>query len=163
MPRKAVDGAVRTTSLNLKTTKELRDKMEAAAVASGRALTHEVEARLNRSFDFDYLMGDSETALLVRAIAATIRRFEVTSGKKWIEDFDTQEAAFEAATRVVDVIMKPHRINDPVSDAWPIDPNDTYMRLGLKTMALDRAMEELRTYRNLKERELIDHRPPTPR
>ena len=156
MPRKAVDGAVRTTSLNLKTTKELRDKMEAAAVASGRALTHEVEARLNRSFDFDYLMGDTETALVLRAIGSAIRRFEVTSGKNWTDNADTQEAVFEAATRIVDVIMKPRGFN--IDDTAPVTPTEKYEQRGLQNIALDRAMEELRTYRNLKEKELIELR-----
>jgi Arc-like DNA binding domain len=36
--------------LNMRTTKELRDKIEAAATFSGRSLVQEVEARLEESF-----------------------------------------------------------------------------------------------------------------
>ena len=36
--------------LNMRTTKELREKMEAAAVASGRSIAQEVEHRLEQSF-----------------------------------------------------------------------------------------------------------------
>src|SRR6266567_1444577 len=36
--------------LNMRTTKELRDKIEQAAAASGRSLVQEVEFRLERSF-----------------------------------------------------------------------------------------------------------------
>jgi len=36
--------------LNMRTTKELRDKIEKAAMASGRSLVQEVEFRLERSF-----------------------------------------------------------------------------------------------------------------
>jgi hypothetical protein len=36
--------------LNMRTTKELRDKIENAAMASGRSLVQEVEFRLERSF-----------------------------------------------------------------------------------------------------------------
>jgi hypothetical protein len=36
--------------LNMRTTKELRDKIEAAAILSGRSLSQEVEFRLERSF-----------------------------------------------------------------------------------------------------------------
>jgi Arc-like DNA binding domain len=36
--------------LNMRTTKELRDKIEEAAMASGRSLVQEVEFRLERSF-----------------------------------------------------------------------------------------------------------------
>lgn len=51
MPRRAVDSVKRTKSLNLKTTEELRGLLEEAARQSGRALTHEVEYRLQQSFD----------------------------------------------------------------------------------------------------------------
>jgi hypothetical protein len=36
--------------LNMRTTKELRDKIEGAAILSGRSLVQEVEFRLERSF-----------------------------------------------------------------------------------------------------------------
>ncbi len=39
--------------LNMRTTKELRDKVDAAAMASGRSLVQEVEFRLERSFDLE--------------------------------------------------------------------------------------------------------------
>src|SRR4051812_17974218 len=51
MPRKAVEGAGKRVPLNMKTTAEIRAKLEAAAAASGRSLTHEVEYRVERSFD----------------------------------------------------------------------------------------------------------------
>jgi hypothetical protein len=39
--------------LNMRTTKEMREKLERAARASGRSLVGEVEYRLERSFDRD--------------------------------------------------------------------------------------------------------------
>jgi hypothetical protein len=39
--------------LNMRTTKELRDKVDGAAMASGRSLVQEVEFRLQRSFDLE--------------------------------------------------------------------------------------------------------------
>ncbi|MGI3903042.1 MAG: hypothetical protein ACRYGP_30200 [Janthinobacterium lividum] len=159
MPRKAVDGAVRLQSLNLKTTKELRDKLEAAASASGRALTHEVEARINRTFDFDYLLGDNETALVLRTIATAIQRFEKTSGKSWVRDSETQERVHEAVSKMVDVLMAVRpEIDDRTSrdgPGLPVDFNDIEQRVGFRTMALDQAIIELQSYRRDKEQELI--------
>ena len=159
MPRKAVDSAVRLQSLNLKTTQELRDRLEAAASASGRALTHEVEARLNRTFDFDYLLGDNETALVLRTIATAIQRFEKASGRAWVRDSETQERVHEAVSKMVDVLMAVRpEVDDRIKrtgPGLPVDFSDLEQRVGFRTMALDRAMEELRAYRNNKEQELI--------
>ena len=46
-PRKG--DTVKRAPLNMKTTPRLRDRMQRAADANGRALTQEVEARLDRS------------------------------------------------------------------------------------------------------------------
>ena len=52
MPRKkAVEG--KRYPLNMRTTKEMREKLERAAAESGRSLVGEVEYRLERSFDRD--------------------------------------------------------------------------------------------------------------
>ena len=40
--------------LNIRTTRETREKLEAAAARSGRSLAQEMEARLERSFDFEH-------------------------------------------------------------------------------------------------------------
>jgi Arc-like DNA binding domain len=52
MPRKKVVQGKRYP-LNMRTTKEMRDKLERAAAESGRSLVGEVEYRLERSFDRD--------------------------------------------------------------------------------------------------------------
>ena len=73
MPRKAVDSEVRLRSLNLKTTEDLRARLERAAADSGRALTHEVEARLARSFRDEELFVDVQTYELVMSFAQKLR------------------------------------------------------------------------------------------
>jgi uncharacterized protein (DUF1778 family) len=50
MPRKKVLEGKRYP-LNMRTTKEMREKLERAARKSGRSLVGEVEYRLERSFD----------------------------------------------------------------------------------------------------------------
>jgi hypothetical protein len=49
--KKAAEG--KRYPLNMRTTKEMREKLERAARASGRSLVGEVEYRLERSFDRD--------------------------------------------------------------------------------------------------------------
>lgn len=50
MPRRTVDGAKKKAPLNMRTTPQLRLKLEAACVASGRSLVQEVEHRIEQSF-----------------------------------------------------------------------------------------------------------------
>ena len=49
--------------LNMRTTKELRDKIEKAAMASGRSLVQEVEFRLERSFQEQQIEKELERKL----------------------------------------------------------------------------------------------------
>lgn len=51
MAIKAADRIGKLHPLNVRTTKDLRQKLEAAASQSGRSLTAELEYRLERSFD----------------------------------------------------------------------------------------------------------------
>ena len=51
MLKKVADGAGKRVPLNMRTTQDLRSKLDAAAAASGRSLAQEVELRLERSFD----------------------------------------------------------------------------------------------------------------
>jgi predicted HicB family RNase H-like nuclease len=57
--------------LNMRTTKELRDKVDGAAMASGRSLVQEVEFRLERSFDLE-----QREAEIVRLSERLRRRLE---------------------------------------------------------------------------------------
>lgn len=50
MPKHAVEGGKRYP-LGMRTTKEIRERLESAASESGRSLAQEVEYRLERSFD----------------------------------------------------------------------------------------------------------------
>lgn len=54
MPRKAVESAAgKRVPLNMKTTEDVRAKLEEAAAASGRSLTAETENRLMMSFEWE--------------------------------------------------------------------------------------------------------------
>ncbi|NNH32272.1 Arc family DNA-binding protein [Rhizobium sp. SEMIA 4085] len=51
--------AVKRHPLNVRTTKEMRERIEAAAAASGRSMVQEVEFRLERSFDLEKVIEDA--------------------------------------------------------------------------------------------------------
>lgn len=65
MARRAGIPGGRKVALNMKTTPDIRAKLEAVAHASGRTLTHEVEYQVERAL----IMGD-----LISAIRETVRQ-----------------------------------------------------------------------------------------
>jgi Arc-like DNA binding domain len=71
--------------LNMRTTRETRERLEAAAAANGRSLAQEVEARLERSFQQEAVLGTPEMARLAFQMAAS---FAVATGgtSAWTTD-----------------------------------------------------------------------------
>jgi uncharacterized protein (DUF1778 family) len=55
MPRRTIPGTGKKMPLNMRTTADLRKKIEAAAGASGRSMVQEVEYRVEASFHEDNL------------------------------------------------------------------------------------------------------------
>lgn len=106
MPRKAAgtDGR-KMQALNMRTTAEVRDRLAAAASASGRSLAQEVEYRVTRSLlqdeDQSHFYGGQHNAQLVRLLTTALVRIEKNTGMKWTEDTGTADAvakAFEIIT-----------------------------------------------------------------
>jgi uncharacterized protein (DUF1778 family) len=109
MPKKFAASEARRAALNMKTTVDLRERLEKAAAASGRALTHEVEHRIEKSFLEDELRayralkeGDEPTRQLGESIQLTIgllnNRFE--------ENWQNSYAARAAVRRALDVLLQ---------------------------------------------------------
>jgi hypothetical protein len=71
--------------LNMRTTKELRDRVDEAAMASGRSLVQEVEFRLENSFREDDLYGGPHLSALFRLLAARKALAEAKEGASWTE------------------------------------------------------------------------------
>ncbi len=97
-------GEGKRVPLNLRTTRETREKLENSAAEYGRSLAQEVEARLNQSFFGDgvihHMLGlDVSSMMALRGLADAIAKIEREAGKSWREDWTTREqvgAAFEA-------------------------------------------------------------------
>ena len=86
--------------LNMRTTKDVRDQMKAAAAASGRSLVQEVEFRLQKSFSNELTyQGFMESIYeqfegkgiyhLMKLLARSLAISERETGKSWLDDADT--------------------------------------------------------------------------
>jgi hypothetical protein len=71
--------------LNMRTTKELRDKIEEAATASGRSLVQEVEFRLEKSFQEDAAYGGPHLSAVFRLLVDHKALIEAKAGVGWKE------------------------------------------------------------------------------
>ena len=92
--------------LNLRTTKDLREKLEKAAGASGRSLNAEVEARLeesiSRDLTRDQYFRNSGGFELMGLFAFAVELVERQTGKSWHQDYVTKEAAKTAIAAIFD-------------------------------------------------------------
>ena len=86
--------------LNMRTTKDVRDQLKAAAAASGRSLVQEVEFRLQKSFSNELTyQGFMESIYeqfegkgiyhLMKLLARALAISERETGKSWLDDADT--------------------------------------------------------------------------
>jgi hypothetical protein len=91
--------------LNMRTTKETRDRLAAAAAASGRSLVQEVEFRVEQTFRQEdarvQFFGGPELDALFKQIAGAVGFIEQKTGAKWTEDYETYIAVTAALDRIV--------------------------------------------------------------
>src|SRR5215213_10445319 len=103
MPRKAVEGGQgKLVPLNMRTTAEVRAKLEEAAAASRRSLTGEVEHRLMMSFEWEEAFRDRQTMLAeFKARSEEIARGNLKAEMKrqgWTKVVDFPPRWFEPGT-----------------------------------------------------------------
>jgi hypothetical protein len=92
-------------AIGLRTTKNLKDDLDAAAEESGRSLAQEVEHRLEMSFLREReIYGNPETEALLKTLAMTIRFVESATRKRWIDDGDTAAQAVAAVQGVIQAL-----------------------------------------------------------
>ncbi|MCJ2042972.1 Arc family DNA-binding protein [Methylobacterium sp. J-078] len=105
MAKKSKVAEVPREGVNTRITKDLREKLDAAAEAGGRSVGSEIERRLERSFKFKEellaLLEDERTFHAVAAIALTWMEIETITGRKWYDSHKTLIAAQAAAGSVV--------------------------------------------------------------
>ncbi len=116
--RRVSSGEDRRNAVNSRIRNGLRERLEASAEAAGRTLSHEIEERLERSFDQEddiyKKFGDAKNMSVLTAIASAWMVVELASGKPWNFNEDTTAMARRAANSVIDLV-KPieGRKNEP--------------------------------------------------
>ncbi|MGA0594932.1 Arc family DNA-binding protein [Enterovirga sp. CN4-39] len=113
---KLPEGEGKRHPLHVRTTKQMREDLEAAAAASGRSLAQEIETRLEQSFLVDQMLG--EVAERIRAttidlMAATVGGpvnlsvgFRVAQILSWYDLPKDEAAAIRSVTDLLPHIMQ---------------------------------------------------------
>ena len=91
----------------MRTTPEVRNRLEAAAAQTGRSLTHEVEFRLERSFLFEdalsLISADTKTSNFNRDLLNAKRLVELTMGNSAWEDYETWLSWRDAVLALIEI------------------------------------------------------------
>ena len=89
-------GKGKRVPLNMRTTQEVRDRLEKNAADSGRSLVQEVEYQLDRAFlvqdHLAFISGDHRTADFVRTLVEVQKLIETYQGQSVWDDFESHEA-----------------------------------------------------------------------
>jgi hypothetical protein len=119
-------GAGKRYPLNMRTTRETREKLEASASANGRSLAQEVEARLEQAFEQDQrledVFGSADLFGLLRAVgtamdaagksAAFMSTRSPEGARGWIDHPYAYDQALQAAVQVLQA-LRPHGKIEP--------------------------------------------------
>src|SRR5215472_6103901 len=108
--------------LNMRTTKELRDKIEEAAMASGRSLVQEVEFRLERSFRQQEIEKE-----IKKTLEARLDSFRDEISKNWNDRMDEMMRAMRITPKQLTLaqelsdLIKQGSNETKEPDEWPKD------------------------------------------
>ena len=93
-------GKGKRAPLNMRTTQEVRERLEKAAADSGRSLVQEVEVRLEQSFLEEDALGGMQFRALFRLLGNAAVLIERKTGKSCFEDWNTWVAVQGAWTEL---------------------------------------------------------------
>lgn len=107
--------------LNMRTTRQLRDRLQRDADASGRSLIQEVELRLEKSFLWEemfFFLGAApeRTAQVLRQIIACFTQADVNRGKAWPNDPALARELAETISIITKALMTGDDVT-PIGDA----------------------------------------------
>jgi hypothetical protein len=108
--------AEKRQQIGVRTSADLKARLERAAAANGRSVAQEAELRLIQSFENDDLLGPTNRSTFIR-MAAQIARAEAATGKSWLTDLTTYCAAGLLMDRV-------RRQSRPLPGGLPVEPSE---------------------------------------
>ena len=118
-------GIAKRHPLNMRTSKDLRDRLEASASASGRSLAQEVEFRIYDSFqherDIDEIFGGRAIYSLMEMFAEALKIVESETRKSWRRDRETYKVVLGIYASVLWRYMTDrHRGHKPAMETLPM-------------------------------------------
>ncbi len=117
MSKRKGEGETKSAPVSIKVTQEFRDRLDAAAIASGRSLAQEVETRLEQSLRDNppgQALWSDVTWNFTRIVGLTLAQIDSMAGRRWIE---TKQGC-EAARNTVAAIFTP--VRPPLTDDAPM-------------------------------------------
>jgi hypothetical protein len=121
----------------------LDEKLQAAAAASGRSVSEEIEFRLDQSFDRDafigVLLGGDENAKVLQSIAM-VMKLESRSGH-WLKDANTANTVRKAVNFIIRQLAQRYR--PPPSDFMLSSPGVRSVREAIQEPPYDQTPESL--------------------
>jgi hypothetical protein len=97
----------------VRTTKQLKERLEQARLESGRSLAQEIEHRLEQSFTKEDIahtaFGGPEEYRIMQLLALAVQQVEAATGKKWTEDF----ATFHSVDRALRTVLSAFAPDEP--------------------------------------------------
>lgn len=108
MGRRVKVGEDRRNPINSRIRDGLRERLEEAAKLSDRTLSHEIEERLERSFDAQDVMmkafHNEKNLSIATAIVSAWRVIEIATGRPWTDDAETVRLARKATEDVLRLV-----------------------------------------------------------
>lgn len=142
MSAKLPEGAGKRHAIALRTTREMKERIEASAAQSGRSIAQEIEARVQYSFDMDRYAEaeqsdpiaqklDRETKAMMSCIEAAVGAAMLYSGSHWREDIYTRACVSAAMSFAMGAFFGRHKldISEGSIDSARLDQANNYGRL----------------------------------
>lgn len=102
----------KTATLSIRTSVDLRSKLQDSLEESGRSLTQEVEMRLEKSFQKDEFVGGERNAAFLNMLGAGIREIELSTGRSWLSDKATWSKVVELGSELLNA-REPEKNTEP--------------------------------------------------
>jgi hypothetical protein len=133
---------VKRYALGIRTTKQIKDLLQTAADSSGRSVAHEIELRLERSFDEEKSLGGPRLAAVFRSLAATAEF--LSDRREWLSDYRLFNIVIDAWHRDLLALRpeEPQEITDFMAALGDLPPD--IARVQLKLLALNKGLSEER-------------------
>lgn len=109
-------GKAKREAIGLRTTPELKERLQKAADKSGRSLSQEAEFRIELSYLADSFLGGQKYADVARYMSVVIDIIESHKKARWTADYETFQAVLVAVRMILKEFAEPELQDDLVAE-----------------------------------------------